>query len=144
MALRVLSGLVNIRSTGPKNGSVRIGFNPHQRTQGTVSVVERATIGPAGRFVATPAKIIALRQIRLIAASPMPDYEFRLADEISRDSIRIRWNGVGPAFSEEVSYMVIGEVPDSAPAPAPIPGLVPRRVRRGRKSKSARPRRKRG
>jgi hypothetical protein len=140
MALRVLSGLVNIRSSGPKSGSVRIGFNPHQRTQGTVGVVERATVGPAGRFVAVPAKIIALRQITLLGIGPMPDYKFRLADTISRDSIRIRWSGVGPAFSEEVSYMIIGEVPDPQPSRAPVrrpsrpsrPKRPPRRPRRPR------------
>ena len=139
MALRVLSGLLNIRSTGPKSGSVRIGFNPHVRTQGTIGVVERATIGPAGRFVAVPAKIIALRQITALGLEPMPDYKFRLADTISRDSIRIRWSGVGPAFTEEVSYMIIGEVPD--PAPPRGPTRRPRRPRGEPKRPPRRPRR---
>jgi len=34
MALRVLSGFVNVKSTGPKSGRVRIGFDPHEKISG--------------------------------------------------------------------------------------------------------------
>src|SRR6185369_7473584 len=88
-----------------KTGNVTISFNPHQRSAGTVGVVERTTIGPAGRFTAVPGKVVALRQIKLIGVDPMSDYSFRLNDSISRDALTIRWRATGPAFTEEISYM---------------------------------------
>jgi hypothetical protein len=135
MALRVLSGLVNVKSSGPKNGRVRIGFDPHQKISGDASPVERRTIGPAGRFISIPAKIIALRQISLIGLDPMADYKLRLGDTITRDDLEITWSGKGPAFSEEISYMVIGEVPDPPAKRVPL-------VRKPSKSKASRARRK--
>lgn len=131
MAIRVLSGFVNIKSTGPKSGRVRIGFDPHQKISGPVNIAERKTIGPSGRFISAPAKIIGLRQITLIGLDPMRDYKFRLGDTLTRDDLEITWSGSGPAFSEEVSYMVIGEVPDPEPK------------RQARRKKSASPRSRR-
>jgi len=122
MALRILTGLVNVSSGGPKTGNVTISFNPHQRSAGTVGVVERTTIGPAGRFTAVPGKVVALRQIKLIGVDPMSDYSFRLNDSISRDALTIRWRATGPAFTEEISYMVVGVVPD----PITIEPILPR------------------
>lgn len=136
MALRILSGFVNITSAGPKNGQVRIRFNPHERIGGDAQVIERRTIGPAGRYGSEPAKLIALRQITLLGFDPMPDSTFRLGDTINRDEITITWNGSGPAFSEEVSYMIIGEVPDPAPA------RRPRRITRSRAKAAPRAKRR--
>src|SRR5262245_47784848 len=146
MALRILSGFVNIgNNPGPKNGRVAIRFSDHQLIDGDATIIERKTIGPEGRFIATPAKHVALRQITLIGASgTMPNYTFRLGDEITRDDLVITWNGSGPAFSEEVSYMVIGEVPD--PAPAKVGRRPIRRVRSKpalAKSRSSRSKRRR-
>ena len=132
MALRVLSGFVNVKSTGPKSGRVRIGFDPHEKIAGDANPIERRTIGPAGRFVSTPAKLIALRQIAAIGLTPMPTYKFRLGDTITRDDLEITWSGSGPAFSEEISYLVIGEVPDP-------PAGRGRAVRKTTKAKAARP-----
>jgi hypothetical protein len=112
MALRILGGMVNITSDGPKNGRVAIGFNPHDLVDGDAALAERTTLGPAGRFTAVPLKMVALRQITLIGTFPMGDYRFRVNDEITRDDLVISWHGDGPAFSEEISYLVIGEVPD--------------------------------
>jgi hypothetical protein len=146
MALRVLSGFVKIGDNpGPKNGRVAIRFSDHQLIDGDATIVERRTIGPEGRFVATPAKHVALRQITLIGVggASMPNYTFRLGDEITRDDLVITWNGSGPAFSEEVSYMVVGEVPDPR---APIVGRRPIRPVRskpaGGKSRSSRAKRR--
>jgi len=133
MALRVLSGFVNIASTGPKAGQVRIRFNPHERIDGDAPVIERRTIGPAGQFTSARAKHIVLRQITLSGSDPKADSTFRLGDTINQDQITITWNGSGPAFSEEVSYMIIGEVAD--PVPIPKPPLVPR-VRAARSKKA--------
>lgn len=126
MALRILTGIVNITSSGPKSGRVRIGFNPHARISGDATVVERRTIGPAGRFPAAPAKHVALRQITLIDLDATTN-RFTVNDSITRDSITIRWRGRGGSFSEEISYLVIGEVADPAPARRPGP--------RGRRAK---------
>jgi len=132
MALRVLSGFVNVKSTGPKSGRVRIGFDPHQKISGDANPVERKTIGPSGRFVSTPAKLIALRQVSLIGLDPMADYKLRLGDTITRDDLEITWSGKGPAFSEEISYLVIGEVPD------PRSATKGPHVRKGAKAKKMR------
>ena len=135
MALRVLSGFVNVKSTGPKSGRVRIGFDPHEKISGDANPIERKTIGPSGRFTSAPAKIIALRQVSLIGLDPMPDLKLRLGDTITRDDLEITWSGKGPAFSEEISYLVIGEVPD----PPAKKGSI---LRKGAKTKTSRPRRK--
>ena len=46
MALRILTGIVNITRNGPKSGTVSIGFNPHQQIDGDVGLIERTTLGP--------------------------------------------------------------------------------------------------
>jgi len=135
MALRILTGLVNVSSGGPKTGNVTISFNPHQRSAGTVGVVERTTIGPAGRFIAVPGKVVALRQIKLIGVDPMSDYSFRLNDSISRDALTIRWRATGPAFTEEISYMVVGEVPDLPNTVTILPLPLPRKRSRSRSTR---------
>ena len=117
MALRILTGIVNITKDGPKSGVVRIGFNPHVRISGDASLAERKTIGPAGRFVAAPAKHVALRQITFFDLDSDKN-RFSVGDEIDRDVLRITWNGTGASFSEEISYLVIGEVPDPSSAAA--------------------------
>lgn len=117
MALRILSGIVNAKR-GTTTGSVRIGFNPHRRTRGDAPVIKRRTIGPAGRFVRRPAKIVALRQIN-VPAGPLSLLEnwsrFIVNDNVNRDRLVITWDREGLALVEEVSYLVIGEVPDSQP-----------------------------
>ena len=117
MALRILAGIVNITSTGPKSGKVRIGFNPHVRIDGDASLAERTTIGPAGRFLAVPAKHVALRQITFIDLDSDTN-RFSVGDSIDRDRLRITWKGTGASFSEEISYLVIGEVADASSASA--------------------------
>lgn len=112
MALRILTGIVNISRTGPKNGRVRIRFNPHQRIDGDASLIERRTIGAAGDFVATPGKLVALRQIALLDLGGTSTYRFIVNDTITRQRLTISWRGHSTAFSEEISYMVIGEVED--------------------------------
>ena len=124
MALRILTGIVNI-GNGPRNGRVRIGFNPHRRINGDATLTERRTIGAAGDFLAVPGKHVALRQITIISGLGNP--EFIVNDGINRNRLSIRWRGKRGAFSEEISYLVIGEVADPAP-PQPIPR--PRRRRR--------------
>ena len=129
MALRILSGFVNI-GNGPKNGQVRIRFNPHQRIDGDAPVIERRTIGASGDFVSEPAKLIALRQISLhVPVEPTTVFttktmKLRLGDTITANRLTITWNGVGQSFTEEISYMVIGEVADP-PVPIPFPPFRP-------------------
>ena len=146
MALRILSGIVKI-GNGPKNGSVRIRFNPHERIDGDAPVQERRTIGAAGDFVSEPAKLIALRQISLhVPVEPTLVFttktmKLRLGDTITANRLTITWSGVGQSFTEEISYMVIGEVADP-PVPAPGPPLPPRgRNRRSKASRSSRKKR---
>jgi hypothetical protein len=126
MALRILTGIVNITSRGPKSGAVSIGFNPHTRIAGTIGLTERKTIGPAGQFLETPAKHVALRQITLIDTDAAVN-RFTVNDRVNRDRLRIRWRGKGASFSEEISYLVIGEVADPPP---PRNRPKPRRRRR--------------
>ena len=110
MALRILAGIVNIRRTGPKAGSVTIGFNPHARTAGDVDVVERRTVGADGDFTSTPAKHVALRQIFFSDALRPGDHRFTVNDHINENSLTITWSGLNVSFTEEISYMVIGDV----------------------------------
>jgi hypothetical protein len=131
MALRILTGIVNVSRNGPKSGTVSIGFNPHRRIAGTVQVIERSTIGPAGRFLATPGKHVALRQITLIDTDATVN-RFTINDRINSDRLQIHWSGRGASFSEEISYLVIGEVADPRPGHGKPTPLRPFRRRRRR------------
>jgi hypothetical protein len=126
MALRILAGIVNITRNGPKSGVVRIRFNPHERISGDVGLAERRAIGPAGRFIAVPAKHVALRQINLMDTDSTNN-RFTVNDEINRDRLVIRWSGTNACFSEEISYLVAGEVPDPVVIPLPPGPIRPRR-----------------
>jgi hypothetical protein len=125
MPLRILTGIVAIGPRGPKSGNVRIQFNPHRRIDGDANVTERGTVGPAGRFAAVPAKHVALRQITLIDTDAAIN-RFTVNDAITRDALRISWKGRGASFSEEISYLVVGEVPEPL---RPPPGRLPRKPR---------------
>jgi hypothetical protein len=123
MAIRILTGIVNIGTTpGPKNGTVRIGFNPFALIAGPVPIVELGEVGPAVRFNSVPAKMVALRQISILI--PTDEMRFTVNDEITRDDLTITWHGKGACFSEEISFLVFGEVPD----PIPVPPRPPRRI----------------
>lgn len=139
MPIRILTGIVNIGSNGPKSGSVRIGFVPHARINGDATVVERGEVGPAIRFSGVPAKMVALRQTAVqVVSEPM---KFIVNDTITRDSLTIRWRGVGSCFSEEISYLVFGEVPEVIRIPPRLTPVGPRGPRippRGRSKKRKR------
>jgi hypothetical protein len=144
MPVRILTGIVNVGSApGPKAGSVTIGFNPFARTAGTVPIVELGEVGPAARFNSVPGKMVALRQISIPVSSD--NMRFRVDDDITRDDLTIRWSGDGACFSEEISFLVFGEVPEPIPVPPRLPvkpvrpgPRVPsqrRRVKKGKKGK---------
>lgn len=121
MAIRILTGVI---SCGPPVGFVRIGFNPHLRLQagaGNTTVLEMSEIGPARDFAAIPAKHVALRQLafqRVGTASEHTDCVVN--DTISATELRVSWASSadisGPfarIVAAEISYMIVGEVPDS-------------------------------
>jgi len=117
MPLRILTGIIDVKDA-PKEGQITIGFDPHERVSGSDNAVvtERRTIGPAGRFVATPAKFVAVRQVVFDVSDPPPFtsggfHKFIIDDTVTRDNLVVNYRGVRIAFFEEISYMVIGEVP---------------------------------
>jgi hypothetical protein len=116
MPLKILSGVIMLHDA-PKTGEITISFDPHERVSGSTNadVKERKQIGSDGRFTAAPAKHVAVRQVAFSVQDPpfgsVPFTKFRINDDISRDNLVVKWEGVEIAFFEEISYMVIGEVP---------------------------------
>jgi len=78
-------------------------------------VVEKKTIGPAGNFIKVPAKIVSLRQIKVmtyvavVVGGLSAPAKYKIGDSINKQRLKITWSaGLGKV--EEISYMVIGEV----------------------------------
>lgn len=127
MALRILTGFLTM---GPPRGEAIIRFNPHgllSADSPTTSLGEISTIGGNGRFEAVPAKLVALRELRvntrnvnaLIGLADSFSTTCKVGDSIDRDQLKITWDAavdVAKPFirilPQEISYMVIGEVPD--------------------------------
>ena len=115
MATRVLSGILVTR--GHSEGNVTIQFSDHTVT-GTLDRAQKTQInGPAGRFRRVPCKMVALREISFRESghgrTSFPrSYKFELNDtRITRDLMEIKWKATNCNI-EEISYLVIGEVPD--------------------------------
>ena len=138
MALRILSGMLFING-GPKNGTAVLSFNPFELTNApaTVSLQKVRVIGAAGDFVHSPASIVAARQFVILGVFPPPDDRLRIDDTVTANSITISWGGTGPTFSEEIPFMIVGEVADpiKLPIPKPIRGRVHKSRSRPRKRK---------
>ena len=136
MALRILSGMLFING-GPKNGAAVITFSPFTLATAprTVSLNKARVIGANGAFRHPPASIVAARQFAIIDVSPDTDYRLRINDTVTTSSITISWAGTGPIFSEEIPFMIVGEVPDALS----IPDVRPRR----RSPRSRKPSRRR-
>ncbi|MBK7874921.1 MAG: hypothetical protein IPJ77_04090 [Planctomycetes bacterium] len=127
MALRILTGIITV---GPPRGEATIRFEPHglasaDSTATTVS--ELKAIGGSGRFTATPAKFVALRELgiqtfNVNAVFGLADNfseALKVGDSITRDELRITWDAAADlskpfirVLPREISYMVIGNVPD--------------------------------
>jgi hypothetical protein len=136
MALRILSGMLFING-GPKNGAAVITFSPFTLATAprTVSLNKARVIGANGTFRHPPSSIVAARQFAIIDVSPDADYRLRINDTVTTSSITISWAGTGPIFSEEIPFMIVGEVPDALS----IPDVRPRR----RSPRSRKPSRRR-
>lgn len=143
MALRILSGMLFIND-GPKNGAATITFNPLvlSAAPATVSLRKARVIGADGDFTRRPASIVAARQFAILDVDST--YRLRINDTVTVTSVTIGWAGTGPVFSEEIPFMIIGEVPDQVPIPSIRPPLPrPRRRRRGQMARRKVTRRKR-
>ena len=136
MALRILSGMLVIDG-GPKNGAAVITFSPFTLATAprTVSLNKARVIGANGTFRHPPSSIVAARQFAIIDVSPDTDYRLRISDTVTTSSITISWAGTGPIFSEEIPFMIVGEVADALS----IPDARPRR----RSPRSRKPSRRR-
>ena len=122
MAMRVLSGVLVTRES-PRGGAATIRFMPHalgRRSDGSSSVGELAkTIeqGPERRFNDKPCRMVALREIKAADETARGGFyarqhAFRIDTTGTRDALTITWDVTGDTAIEEISYMVIGEVPD--------------------------------
>jgi hypothetical protein len=144
MALRVLSGMIFIPRGGSRRGSVEISFNPFALANASNALFElrkRKEIGPSGRFIRSPASIVAVRQFDIVPIGG--DFRVNLSDSVTRDSISIRWRPSQRVDQEEIPFMIIGEVPDPVPVRVVGTGTLvrePSDVLRRERSGSARAR----
>lgn len=132
MALRLLSGMLFING-GPKNGAAVITFSPFTlaTAPNSVSLNKARVIGANGAFRHPPASIVTARQFAIIDVSPDTDYRLRINDTVTTSQITISWAGTGPIFSEEIPFMIVGEVPDALS----LPDIRPRARRASRPSR---------
>jgi hypothetical protein len=139
MALRILSGMLFING-GPKNGAAVITFSPFTLATAprTVSLNKARVIGANGTFRHPPSSIVAARQFAIIDVSPDSDYRLRINDTVTTSSITISWAGTGPIFSEEIPFMIVGEVPDALSIPDVRPRRRPPRSRKPSRRRAAR------
>jgi hypothetical protein len=139
MALRILSGMLFING-GPKNGAAVITFSPFTLATAprTVSLNKARVIGANGVFRHPPASIVAARQFAIIDVSPDADYRLRINDTVTTSSITISWAGTGPIFSEEIPFMIVGEVPDALSIPDVRPRRRPPRSRKPSRRRATR------
>ncbi len=113
MATRILSGLIRPLTV---NGTVQIDFNPHQLVpvvSPQAEMFNMRTVGPAGDFTRRPAAIVAVRQFKVLGIAGRTDVHLIINDRVLRARMTITWRSGGdiPVLIEEISYMVIGEVP---------------------------------
>jgi hypothetical protein len=139
MALRILSGMLFING-GPKNGAAVITFSPFTLATAprTVSLNKARVIGANGTFRHPPSSIVAARQFAIIDVSPDADYRLRINDTVTTSSITISWAGTGPIFSEEIPFMIVGEVPDALSIPDVRPRRRPPRSRKPSRRRATR------
>ena len=85
---------------------------------------------------------MAARQFAIIDVSRDTDYRLRINDTVTTSSITISWAGTGPIFSEEIPFMIVGEVPDALSIPDARPRKRPRRPSRPSRRRKSAPRKK--
>lgn len=136
MALRILTGMLFING-GPKNGRAIISHSPFRLVSApsTVSLRKARVIGADGTFASPPAVMVASRQFAILDVSPDTDYRLRINDTVTTTVLTISWAGTGPIFSEEIPFIVVGEVGDRFAVPGVPPGGSPRPRRPSRKSR---------
>ena len=115
MPVVMLSGILVTRDF--REGNVRIFFLTH-RIAGTLTTAKnKQAIGPSGSFTFPPCKIVSLRGIYL-RTSEGSDYSseqdsVQIDDtSITADYLDIEWRSTGNLWIDEISYLIIGEVPE--------------------------------
>lgn len=99
-----------------QKGYVKVMFDDHSiQHDSDANVLEKKTIGPSGNFKKVPAKIVSLRQIKVmttvapVVGGPTASVKYKIGDYINKQRLKITWSAdLGKI--EEISYMVIGEV----------------------------------
>ena len=145
MAIRILTGMLFING-GPKNGRAIISHSPFRLVSApsTVSLRKARVIGADGGFTSTPAVMVSARQFAILDVSPDTDYRLRINDSVTTTALTISWAGTGPIFSEEIPFIVVGEVgerfavPGIPPSGSPRPRRPARKARRPKKARAAR------
>ena len=143
MALRILTGMLFING-GLKNGRAVISHSPFRLVSAasTVSLRKARVIGADGVFTTTPAVMVSARQFAILDVSPDTDYRLRINDSVTTTALTISWAGTGPIFSEEIPFIVVGEVGErftvGIPGASPRPPRPARNARRPKKARAAR------
>jgi hypothetical protein len=143
MALRILTGMLFING-GPKNGRAVISHSPFRLVSAasTVSLRKARVIGADGVFTTPPAVMVSARQFAILDVSPDTDYRLRINDSVTTTALTISWAGTGPIFSEEIPFIVVGEVGErftvGIPGGSPRPPRPARNARRPKKARAAR------
>jgi hypothetical protein len=123
MALKILSGMIFIPRGGTRQGSVEINFNPFELANASNAAFElrkRREIGANGRFVESPASIVAARQFDVLTGAGGTDFRGQISDTVTRDSITISWDApAGRVDQEEIPFLVVGEVPEGVAVALP-------------------------
>ena len=129
MALRILSGMIKVPQGGVSTGSFNISFNPFQMTASSAGfeLRKKKEIGPKFRYIRSPASIVTARQFSILPINN--SQRLNINDDVTRDSMTVDW--VRKANQEridleEITFMIIGEVPDNVSVRVPGAGTLVR------------------
>ena len=117
MPLRIISGMIKVPQGGVSAGRFNISFFPFQMTSASSTGMElrkKREIGPDGRYIKKPASIVTARQFGIV---PIHNTQtLNINDDITRDGMTVDWvskTNRARIDLEEVTFLIIGEVPEA-------------------------------
>lgn len=119
MNFKTLSGIIVTRDHDEGRIRINLDDNTLEDAPDGVSIGKTHRVG-SGRYSRTPCAMVALREIKIHHHQyPGPhirdiiENDYLVIDDvsISASSMEIKWESKGSSKIEEISYMVMGEVP---------------------------------
>jgi hypothetical protein len=137
--------MIKVPQGGVSTGRFNISFFPFQMTSSSHAGFElrkKREIGPGGRYIRKPASIVTARQFGIVPIDVTQT--LNINDDITRDGMTVDWvrkTNRERIDLEEVTFLIIGEVPEArnlTRASGPVSPVRQRPRLRKKKRRSAR------